>query len=127
MAESDLSKRLRHLVTKEADGPNLYRRIEDASGNLGTHDVHIIHKGMAMWVELKDTETPGAAPQMRQGQTAYARAVRKAGGRSWFLVSDHRSTDVRLLHGDCRGPDWRDHLKYHGPLDLTLWHLMWHS
>lgn len=127
--ESDLSKRLRAFVFDEVPWKRkpFYRRIEDASGNLGTHDVAMIVDGLPIWAELKETETPGEKPDVRPGQAAFGRMVRRAGGLSVMLVANKRNDEVRVLRGDCRGPDWRECLIHEGPLDLTLWDAILHG
>lgn len=121
MAEKHLSGHLRELVMHQVEGESVYRRIEDASGNLGTPDVWIIAAGVEMWVELKHTETPGAKPKMRPGQRGFAKAVRRAGGRAWRLASNDRDNNVRLWLGNDKA---EAQPLYEGPLDLNCWHLM---
>ena len=106
---------------KQVPGDSVYRRIEDASGNMGTPDVWLIAAGVEMWVELKWTRTPGETPVMRHGQRGFAKAVRRAGGRAWRLAGNDRNSDVRLWLGN--DPAAAQPL-YEGPLDLTCWELM---
>ena len=106
---------------KQVAGDSVYRRIEDASGNLGTPDVWCIADGVAMWIELKHTETPGATPVMRHGQRGFAKACRRAGQRAWRLCSNDRDATVRLWRGDDKANAVPI---YEGPLNLTCWELM---
>ena len=93
----------RHLPPKM-----MRRRIEDASGNLGTWDTFLSMGGKSNWLELKH-EGPMAKPQLRPGQAAFGRDLFDAGLRSGYLVG---STDgsVRLIGQLTMGGDWREHL-----------------
>jgi len=108
--EKDLSKALRkQLALWRPDA--IYRRIEDASGNLGTFDTFMHARtsfpnwpGTASWVELK-VAGPNAKPAMRPGQTAFGHDLIMAGCPAYVLVG-HADGSVRVLRGDTNGEDW---------------------
>jgi hypothetical protein len=106
--EAALSSALRELVRWRWGHRALYRRIEDASGNLGTFDVWLLIEGRWAVVELK-VDGPNAAPRMGKGQPAFGSSVLSAGGEAWVLVG-HPDGSLRLLRGDTTGKDWRDRL-----------------
>ena len=122
--EKHLNKRLRQLIDQAEDRPLLYRRIEDASGNLGTFDVHVIIEGRAIWIELKETETPGAKPDMRRGQPAFGRRAQRAGAAASVLVANKRDATIRIIEGCTTGDDWRALMLYEGELDHTAWSIL---
>jgi hypothetical protein len=112
--EKDLSKALRKRLEEWRPG-SMYRRIEDASGNLGTFDVFMAAKAdwperpaQAAWVELK-VAGPNAQPIMRMGQPAFGHDLLVAGVPAYVLVG-HPDGSVRLLRGDTKGEDWLESL-----------------
>jgi hypothetical protein len=84
------------------------RRIEDASGNLGTWDLFLAAGGRANWLELK-CDGPNAKPKLRPGQASFGRNLFDAGLTSGYLVGSPNGT-VRLIGQLTVGEDWRDHL-----------------
>lgn len=85
------------------------RRVEDASGNLGTADVFLARAGRAAWIELKH-EGPNAKPSLRPGQAAFMVEARKAGLGCGYLIG-HRDGSGRLIAGDMMDEkQWREHL-----------------
>ena len=125
--EGELSGRLRQAAKQRFDKtPILWRRIEDASGNLGTPDVFAIIDQQPVWIELKVTDTAGAKPQMRRGQAAFGEAVRQAGGRSLVAIGTKGTDHVRIVRGWTQGDDWRSLMIYEGSADLICaWHLVY--
>jgi hypothetical protein len=104
--EADLSRAVRDLVQATWGKDAVFRRIEDASGNLGTFDAWIVIRGHVAVTELK-VAGPNAKPDMRRGQPAFGSDWTRAGGRAWVLVG-HPDGSLRLLRGDTLGEDWRD-------------------
>lgn len=85
------------------------RRIEDASGNLGTYDTFLAHRGWGQaWLELK-VAGPNAKPDLRRGQPAFGAGLHAAGVPCGYLVGSP-SGKVRLIGPLTTGDDWRDHL-----------------
>lgn len=90
------------------------RRIEDASGNLGTPDVFVAWGGMARsrspcgWIELK-VAGPNAKPILRPGQQATMTAFHHHGVPCAYLVGSDRGP-VRMVGPLTDGDDWREHL-----------------
>jgi hypothetical protein len=110
--EADLSRAVRDLVQATWGKDAVFRRIEDASGNLGTFDGFLMVMGRAAWVELK-VAGPNAKPKMRRGQPAFGSDILAAHGEAWVLVG-HPDGSLRLLFGDTTGEDWHDklHLRF---------------
>lgn len=86
----------------------MVRRIEDASGNLGTPDTWLAMGGRSTWLELKHAG-PNAKPKLRPGQAAFMRELFDAGLPSGYLVGSPDGS-VRLIGQLMSGVDWREHL-----------------
>ena len=102
--EADVWKRLRDRLPADV----MSRRIEDASGNLGTHDTFLARDGKAAWLELKYAGRQ-AKPQLRKGQRVFALKLLDAGIITAYLVG-HPDSSVRLIGPMTDGEDWRDHV-----------------
>lgn len=103
--EKDVSRQLGHVLRNYG---GWYRRIEDASGNLGTYDGFCALKGWPAWVECK-LAGPRAKPALRPGQMAFAHDAWAAGVPAWILIG-HPDGSCRLIDGRTDGDDWREHL-----------------
>jgi hypothetical protein len=85
------------------------RRIEDASGNLGTYDTFLAHRGWGQaWMELK-VAGPNAKPDLRKGQPAFGQGLDAAGVPCAYLVGSPNGR-VRMIGPHTTGDDWREHL-----------------
>ena len=71
-------------------------RIENRAGS-GVPDVHIVHEGVAVWVELKVAKANKV--NVRPSQIAWNMAYSAAGGISFFLVSRPSKGDLFLFEG----------------------------
>ena len=86
----------------------MYRRIEDASGNLGTWDSWIGGPGnWGLWLEFKFTETDRRRPRLRPGQWAFGLDL-KAAGQVGFYVVGARKGNIRVLSQEYNGSDWKE-------------------
>jgi hypothetical protein len=103
-SESDVWRSLKGYIPAEI----FVRRIEDASGNLGTHDTYLASRGKSAWLELKFAG-PNAAPRMRKGQYSFGAKLLSARVMSGYLVGSPDGS-IRLLDQMTLGRDWRDHL-----------------
>lgn len=116
------AKLRRHLPARM-----MRRRIEDASGNLGTWDLYLAMGGHSNWTELK-CEGPNAKPSLRAGQAAFGRNLFDAGFTSGYIVGSPDGS-VRLIGMLTTGDDWRDHLIWRRPamdketVDMALQYL----
>ncbi len=102
--ERDVWARVKRCVPADVWG----KRLEDASGDLGTFDVVLMRKRRAMWIELK-FGGPNAKPDMRKGQAAFAMKGRKYGVKC-VVIMGHPDGSCRIIDGVTTGEDWRDHL-----------------
>lgn len=121
--EADLSRAIRKLL-RGMEVRTAYRRIEDASGNLGTHDSFIAVDGRAIWCELK-VAGPNAKPDIRPGQSAFGVMMMRAGISSCFMVG-HPDGSLRLISVFCEGDDWRDHLicRFDALTEEVIWRML---
>lgn len=104
MTESDFWQKIRPKLP-----PGLfYRRIEDASGNLGTYDTFLAGHGRATWFDLK-IAGPNARPTLRPGQPAFGAELWEAGIPAWYLVASNNGY-VRLIDARTNGRDWWNHV-----------------
>ena len=71
-------------------------RIENRAGS-GVPDVHLVHDGVAVWVELKIAKANTI--NMRPSQIAWNMAYSAAGGISFILVSRPSKGDLFLFEG----------------------------
>lgn len=93
------------------------RRIEDASGNLGTFDLFFGRRDLCGWLELK-VAGPNARPKLRPGQPSFGADCFDAGIPAGYLVGSPDG-QVRLIGPLTRGHDWREHLIMRWPtLDM---------
>lgn len=96
-------------IRKQIDQSWFVRRIEDASGNLGTYDTYLAHKGWGQaWLELK-VAGPNAQPDLRKGQPAFGAGLHAAGVPCGYLVGSPNGR-VRLIGPLTTGADWRHHV-----------------
>jgi hypothetical protein len=85
-----------------------FRRIEDASGNLGTPDLFVCRGVRSCWIELKAAKVTHK-PALRPGQQATHLSLFSAGYPSCYLVGYERGP-VRMIGAQTNGDDWREHL-----------------
>lgn len=93
----------------------LIRRIEDASGNLGTWDTFLACHGRAAWLELK-VAGPAEKPRTRPGQAAFGAALFDAGIPALYLVGSATGT-MRAIGPLMTTDTWREHLVDTLPID----------
>jgi hypothetical protein len=108
MAQKTPEARLWAIIRDLLPPDVLARRIEDASGNLGTPDLFLARSGQCAWVELK-AAGPHAQLVLRPGQQATMTALHQHGVRCAYLVGFDRGP-VRLVGPLTDGKDWREHL-----------------
>lgn len=105
MREADLWERVRKRLPDDV----FARRIEDASGNLGTFDTFLAQRDRgAAWLELK-VAGRRAKPDLRPGQPAFAAQCFDVGVPAAYLVGS-RCGYARLIGPMTNGEDWRDHV-----------------
>jgi len=102
--EADVWKALRSMIPMDV----MARRIEDASGNLGTHDTYLARRGRSGWLELKFNGAD-ASPKLRKGQHAFAVKLLDSGVYTAYLAG-HPDGRVTLYGQMLKGPDWKDHV-----------------
>jgi hypothetical protein len=91
--------------------PMFSRRIEDASGNLGTYDTFLARNGRSAWLELKFAG-PNAKPDLRPGQAAFGLALSNEKIPCGYLIG-HGDGSIRVIGPRLMDPaDWRDHLEF---------------
>jgi hypothetical protein len=96
-------------IRKQIPSDWFVRRIEDASGNLGTFDTYLAHATYGQgWLELK-VGGPNEKPDLRKGQPAFAHGLVQAGVPCGYLVGSMNG-EVRLIGPMTIGEDWRHHL-----------------
>lgn len=104
MTESDFWQK----IQPKLPGGLFYRRIEDASGNLGTYDTFLAGDGKATWFDLK-VAGPNAKPKLRPGQPAFGAEAWAAGIPAWYLVASDNGY-VRLIDARTNGTNWWGYL-----------------
>lgn len=86
----------------------LARRIEDASGNLGTWDTFVAWNGHAGWIELKHAG-PKAKLDLRPGQLAFGRDLFDHAVPGAYLAGA-RDGSFRMIGRLTDGDDWARHM-----------------
>lgn len=82
----------------------MVRRIEDASGNLGTWDTFLARGGRCAWLEFK-LAGPRAKPTLRRGQRAFGLELVDAGVPAAYVVGSPNGS-IRVLDPRTDGADW---------------------
>lgn len=103
--EAEVWKAFREALPREV----MVRRIEDASGNLGTWDVWLGYMRRGMWVELKHDETVLRRPKLRKGQYAFGLELEAAKVPGCYICGSSDGK-VRIISHLYDGEDWESSL-----------------
>ena len=108
-SESDLNAKMRDMSRQAFDFPVVWKRIEDATGDLGTADTIMGSKMGVGWIELKFAG-PNAKPAYRPGQQAFLYRWGSAGIPAHTLIGS-KDGRIRLVKHTClEASEWRDHM-----------------
>ena len=103
--ESEVWAKLKAALPAEV----MAKRIEDASGDLGTWDTWLGCRGWGMWIELKHTETVNRKPKQRPGQYAFGARLSEAKVSGCYIVGSSDGK-VRIINQLWYGDDWKEYL-----------------
>ncbi len=107
--ESAVNAKCRDLLRGMFLFKTKWKRIEDASGELGTADTLIGSPAGVGWIELKHAG-PNAKPNYRPGQQAFLYDWGEAGIPAHTLIGSPNGR-MRLLDHRCLDANkWRDHM-----------------
>lgn len=100
--EADVWQRFRECLPRGV----MARRIEDASGALGTWDCWLGSGRWGMWLEFKFTATDKRKPELRPGQMAFGYDLKAAKVEGRYVVGCGQG-NVRILDQLYDGEDWK--------------------